>query len=344
MTMDAIGQMQRTIERLTSPGRGILAADESYPTITRRLSDHGIESSEENRRFYRSLLASTPGIGEYVSGIIFFEETLGQRNDDGVMIPQACEAQDIVPGIKVDKGLVELAGSGGEKVTQGLDNLGDRLDGYREQGALFTKWRNVYSISPTTPGRQALEANAEVLARYAAIAQSRGMVPIVEPEVLMDGDHDMARCAEVTEAAQSAVFAALRRHNVALECMILKPNMVLPGKGHSPRPSAQACAEATLRVLRRTVPAAVPSINFLSGGQSCEEATAHLNAMNRADGPKPWVLSFSYSRALQNPVQAAWKGDPANKGAAQQAFLHRARLNSLARKGEYAPSMESASA
>ncbi len=341
--MDHIGQMQRTIERLTSPGRGILAADESYPTITKRLSDHGIESTEENRRFYRSLLSSTPGIGEYVSGIIFFEETLGQHNDDGVMIPAACEQQDIVPGIKVDKGVIELAGSGGEKVTQGLDNLGDRLDGYREQGALFTKWRNVYSISDSTPGRQAFEANAEVLARYAAIAQSRGMVPIVEPEVLMDGDHDMARCAEVTEAAQSAVFAALRRHNVILECIILKPNMVLPGKSQ-PRPSPEVCAEETLRVLRRTVPAAVPTINFLSGGQTSEEATANLNAMNRADGAKPWVLSFSYSRALQNPVQAAWNGDPANKEAAQRAFLHRARLNSLARKGEYDPSMENASA
>ena len=340
--MDRIGQMERTVERLTSPGRGILAADESYPTITKRLSDHGIESTEENRRFYRSLLATTPGIGEYVGGIIFFEETLGQKTDDGELIPAACEKQDIVPGIKVDKGLTELPGSGGEKVTQGLDNLGDRLDGYLEQGALFTKWRNVYSISAGTPGRQVLEANAEVLARYAAIVQSRGMVPIVEPEVLMDGDHDMERCAEVTEAAQSAVFEALRRHHVRLECVILKPNMILPGKGQ-PRPTPEACADATLRVLRRTVPAAVPTINFLSGGQTSEEATANLNAMNRADGAKPWVLSFSYSRALQNPVQAAWQGDPANKEAAQRAFLHRARLNSLARKGEYDPSMETPS-
>ena len=184
--------------------------------------------------------------------------------------------------------------------------------------------------------------NAEVLARYAAIVQSRGMVPIVEPEVLMDGDHDMERCAEVTEAAQSAVFEALRRHHVRLECVILKPNMILPGKGQ-PRPTPEACADATLRVLRRTVPAAVPTINFLSGGQTSEEATANLNAMNRADGAKPWVLSFSYSRALQNPVQAAWQGDPANKEAAQRAFLHRARLNSLARKGEYDPSMETPS-
>ncbi len=339
--MDKIGQMERTIERLTSPGRGILAADESYPTITKRLSDHGIESTEENRRFYRSLLSTTPGIGEYVGGIIFFEETLGQKTDDGELIPAACEKQDIVPGIKVDKGLTELPGSNGEKVTQGLDNLGDRLDGYVEQGALFTKWRNVYEITPSTPGRQAIEANAEVLARYAAIAQSRGMVPIVEPEVLMDGDHSIERCAEVTEAAQTAVFAALRRHNVILECMILKPNMVLPGKSVKPRPSAEVCAEATLRVLRRTVPAAVPTINFLSGGQTAEEATAHLNAMNQTNGAKPWVLSFSYSRALQNPVQEAWKGVPGNKEAAQKAFLKRARLNSLARDGKYDPAMES---
>ena len=341
--MDRIGQMERTIARLTSPGRGILAADESYPTITKRLSDHGIESTEENRRSYRSLLATTPGVEAYVSGIIFFEETLGQKTDEGVRIPEACDRQGIVPGIKVDKGLTELPGTDGEKITQGLDNLGDRLDGYLEQGALFTKWRNVYAITPSTPSRQALETNAEVLARYAAIAQSRGMVPIVEPEVLMDGDHDMARCAEVTEAAQGAVFEALRRHRVTLECMILKPNMILPGKSQ-PRPSVDACAEATLKVLRRTVPAAVPSINFLSGGQTSEEATAHLNAMNRADGPRPWVLSFSYSRALQNPVQAAWQGDPANQGAAQKAFLKRARLNSLARKGQYEPAMEQESA
>lgn len=338
--MDRIGQMERTIERLTSPGRGILAADESYPTITKRLSDHGIESTEENRRFYRSLLSTTPGIGEYVGGIIFFEETLGQKTDDGELIPAACEKQDIVPGIKVDKGLTELPGSNGEKVTQGLDNLGDRLDGYLEQGALFTKWRNVYEITASTPGRQAIEANAEVLARYAAIAQSRGMVPIVEPEVLMDGDHTIERCAEVTEAAQTAVFAALRRHNVILECMILKPNMILPGKSVKPRPSAEVCAEATLRVLRRTVPAAVPTINFLSGGQTAEEATAHLNAMNQAAVSKPWVLSFSYSRALQNPVQEAWKGKADNKEAAQKAFLKRARLNSLARDGRYDPAME----
>ncbi|KAF0283263.1 class I fructose-bisphosphate aldolase [Spiribacter roseus] len=337
--MDRIGQMQHTIERLTRPGRGILAADESYPTITKRLSDFGIESTEETRRFYRSLLATTPGIGEYVGGIIFFEETLGQRTDEGQLIPAACEAQDIVPGIKVDKGAVELAGSDGEKVTQGLDNLGDRLDGYVEQGALFTKWRNLYQITPELPSRQALEANAEVLARYAAIAQSRGMVPIVEPEVLMDGDHDLARCAAVTEAAQATLFEALRRHRVLLEAIILKPNMVLPGKGQ-PRPAVETCAEETLRVLRRTVPAAVPSINFLSGGQTSEEATAHLNAMNQAEGPKPWVMSFSFSRALQNPVQAAWAGVAQNKEAAQQAFLHRARLNSLAREGRYTASME----
>lgn len=340
--MDIYGQMQRTIERLTTPGRGILAADESYPTITKRLAAHNIESTEENRRAYRSLLATTPGIGEYVSGIIFFEETLKQKSDDGDLIPAACERHDIVPGIKVDKGLVELPGTGGEKVTQGLDNLGDRLDGYVEQGALFTKWRNVYEITSTRPGIQLIEANAEVLARYAAVAQSRGMVPIVEPEVLMDGDHDIDRCAEVTEAAQVAVFAALRRHQVSLEHIVLKPNMVLPGR-NLPRPSPEVCAEYTLRILRRTVPAAVPTINFLSGGQTPEEATANLNAINQADGPRPWVVSFSYSRALQEPVQSAWLGQSENKEAAQNAFLHRAKLNSLARQGLYKPSMEAGS-
>lgn len=332
-------EMRETVQRLTAPGRGILAADESHPTIKKRLEAFGIESTEENRRAYRSLLVTTPGIGDYVSGIIFFEETLGQTTDRGEGIPEACEAAGIVPGIKVDKGLNELPGTDGEKVTQGLDGLGERLDGYKAQGARFTKWRNVFNIEPHKPSELAIAANAEVLARYAAIVQSRGMVPIVEPEVLMDGDHGIERCAEVTEAVQTAVFAALRRHQVVLEGMVLKPNMVVPGKSQ-PRPEAAVVAEHTLRVLRRTVPAAVPSINFLSGGQTPQEATANLDAMNRAEGPKPWVLSFSYSRALQEPVQQAWLGRAENVQAAQRAFLARARLNSAARDGRYEPAME----
>jgi len=341
--MNITDEMQQTVQQLTAAGRGILAADESHPTIKKRLEAFGIESTEENRRAYRSLLVTTPGIGDYVSGIIFFEETLGQRTDSGELIPQACEAAGVVPGIKVDKGLVELPGTDGEKVTQGLDSLGERLDGYKAQGARFTKWRSVFNIEPHKPGEIAVTANAEVLARYAAIVQSRGMVPIVEPEVLMDGDHDIARCAEVTEAVQAAVFAALRRHRVALEGMVLKPNMVVSGKSVA-RPDPEQVAEHTLRVLRRTVPAAVPSINFLSGGQTPQEATANLNAINRAGGAKPWVLSFSYSRALQEPVQQAWVGRRENVEAAQQAFLARARLNAAARDGRYEPAMESEAA
>lgn len=336
-------RLAETIRRLTAPGRGILAADESTPTITKRFQAVGIESNEENRRAYRSLLVTTPGIGDYIGGVIFFEETLDQRTDSGTPIPRAADEAGIVPGIKVDKGTIALTNApGGDKITQGLDGLGERLSVYREKGARFTKWRNVYAIGAHNPSEQAVEANAEVLARYAAIAQEQGFVPIVEPEVLMDGEHSTERCAEVTEAVQRAVFAALARHRVSLEYMILKPNMVVPGKSQ-PRPGPEQTAEQTLRVLRRTVPAAVPSINFLSGGQSPAEATANLNAMARlSDASAPWVLSFSYARALQEPPMKIWAGDGANVAKAQEAFHQRARLNAAARAGEYDPGMESA--
>ncbi|MGD8429911.1 MAG: fructose-bisphosphate aldolase class I [Ectothiorhodospiraceae bacterium] len=339
--MSNANDLQDTIAKLSAKGKGILAADESSPTIAKRFKAIDVESTEENRRAYRSLLVTTPGANEFISGIIFFEETLGQKTDDGTPIPEACAAAGIVPGIKVDKGTLALVNAPGDKITQGLDGLPERLAQYRDQGARFTKWRNVYNIGPHNPTPLAVEANAEVLARYAALAQEAGLVPIVEPEVLMDGDHDVQRCAEVTEAVQRAVFAALARYGVSLELMVLKPNMIVPGK-EQPKLSPEEVAEHTVRVLKRTVPAAVPTINFLSGGQTPEEATANLNAMNALPGALPWELSFSYGRALQEPAQKAWRGDTANVKAAQDAFHLRAKLNAAARSGNYSAQMESA--
>lgn len=340
--MTDLSVMEDTVRCLTAPEKGILAADESGPTIEKRLNAVGIESTEENRRFYRSLLVTTPGIGDYIAGIIFYEETLGQRTDEGETIPEACRSRGVLPGIKVDRGTIQLPGGlAGEKITEGLDRLGPRLAEFRDLGARFTKWRNVYQITADCPSPLAIEANAEVLARYAAIVQSEGLVPIVEPEILMDGDHDIERCATVTEAVHTAVFQALRRHRVIPELMVLKPNMVVAGRD-APTASPETVAEATLRVLRRTVPVAVPAIHFLSGGQTPTEATTNLNAINAAPGPRPWAVGFSFSRALQQPAQVAWKGDAANKEAAQKAFAHRARLNSLARLGQYAPDLEEA--
>lgn len=337
--MSSTAQMQETIERLVVPGKGILAADESAPTIAKRFKSIGVESTESLRRAYRSLLVTTPGAEAFVSGVIFFEETLGQQTDDERPIPRVCERAGIVPGVKVDRGLTDLPNSDGDRITQGLDGLAERLDHYREQGALFTKWRNVYTIGAHNPTPLGIEANAEVLARYAAIVQSRAMVPIVEPEVLMDGDHDVARCAEVTEAVQVAVFSALRRHRVSLEHIVLKPNMILPGKDRE-RLAPEVVAEHTVRSLRRTVPAAVPMIAFLSGGQTPSEATANLNAMNAAYPNAPWELSFSYGRALQETALKAWGGDSANIATAQEAFFERARLNGAARNGSYRADME----
>ncbi len=336
-------ELQDTINSLVQRGRGILAADESTPTITKRFQAVGIECTETSRRSYRELLLSTAGIGEFISGVILYEETLGQSASDGTRLVDIAQRQGIVPGIKVDKGTTDLANAPGDKITQGLDGLGERLKGYKEQGARFAKWREVYPITETNPTALGIAANAEVLARYAAICQSYGIVPIVEPEVLIDGDHTIARCEEVTEAVQNEVFAALKRHRVQLEAMLLKPSMVVAGKAHPPKASPDEVAERTLRVLRRTVPAAVPSINFLSGGQTPEEATANLNAINTAHVNAPWLLSFSYARALQEPPMAIWKGRPENVAAAQQAFLHRARLNAAAQRGAYTPAMEKGS-
>ncbi len=335
------GELQATMQALVQKGKGILAADESGPTIAKRFKTINVESTEENRRAWRSLLLTTPGLGDFVSGIILHEETLDQTADDGTPLPQCATQQGIVPGIKVDAGKIPLAGAPGDEITQGLDGLAGRLAAYKRQGACFAKWRAVYNVSNSLPSRLALEANAEALARYAAICQEHGIVPIVEPEVLIDGDHTLARCAEVTEAALHEVFHALHRHRVVLEHMLLKPSMVVPGKSHPQQATPAEVASQTVRVLRRTVPAAVPSINFLSGGQTPEEATANLDAMNRL-GPQPWQLSFSYGRALQEPALQAWRGQPAQARNSQGALLKRARLNGAACRGQYSAAMEAA--
>jgi len=337
--MSTPGELQATVQALVRKGKGILAADESGPTIAKRFKAIGVESTEENRRAYRSLLLGTAGLGDFISGIILYEETLAQRADDGTPLPQLAARQGIVPGIKVDAGKIPLALAPGDEITQGLDGLSKRLDGYKQQGARFAKWRAVYNVSDTLPSRLAIEANAHALARYAAICQEQGVVPIVEPEVLIDGDHSMARCAEVTEAVLHEVFDALHRHRVVLEHMLLKPSMVVPGKEHAQQATTADVAAETTRVLRRTVPAAVPGINFLSGGQTPAEATANLDAMNRL-GPLPWTLSFSYGRALQDPVMQAWRGQAASARAAQAALLKRARLNGAACEGKYSAAME----
>jgi fructose-bisphosphate aldolase, class I len=333
-------ELQATIATIVEPGKGILAADESTPTITKRFTAVGIESSEEMRRAYRSLLITTRGAEQYLSGVILYEETLGQAADDGTPLPQVLQRRGILPGIKVDKGTTPLAGAPGDVITQGLDGLAERLAAYKSQGARFTKWREVYAITERNPTPLGIAANAEVLARYATICQAAGLVPIVEPEVLIDGDHTLARCRDVTEAVLHAVFDALYRHRVIAEGIVLKPNMVVPGKDSAQKAKPEEVAAATLEVLRRTVPASVPTINFLSGGQAPEEATANLDAMNPANSRAPWVLSFSFARALQDPVMLAWRGKAANVGAAQEAFHHRLRMNSLAREGKWNASLE----
>jgi len=337
--MSTRDELQATIEQLVQKGKGILAADESSPTIAKRFKSIGVESTLEHRRQYRSLILETPNLGNFISGIILFEETLGQQADDGTALPELAARQGVVPGIKVDKGKLALPGAPGDEITQGLDGLGERLEGYKEQGARFAKWRNVYHISPSNPSPLAVDANAEMLARYAAICQAQGIVPIVEPEVLMDGDHTIERCAEVSEVVLHALFHALHRHRVVLEHALLKPSMVTPGKDHPVPVEPAQVAEETVRILRRTVPAALPSINFLSGGQSPEEATANLNAMNCLNS-QPWELSFSYGRALQQPALQAWKGEPKNRQAAQEALYRRAELNGAARLGRYEKAME----
>ena len=335
--MNTSQRLQQTINDIVDDRRGILAADASEPTIKKRFATINLESTEENRRAYRSLLLETPGLGDFISGVILFEETLGQKSAAGVLLAEVAWNQKIVPGIKVDKGTEKLVGSSGDLITKGLDGLADRLITYIEQGARFAKWREVYPITSTNPTQLSLHANAEKLAHYAATCQELGVVPIVEPEVLMDGDHDIDRCEEVTEQVLYAVFKALLQYGVTLEHMILKPNMVLPGKDCRIA-DPDEIAESTIRVFRRAVPAAVPSINFLSGGQSPEEATINLNTINQIGGP--WQLSISFGRALQQPVLKAWQGKIENVEAAEIALLKRARLNSLARQGHYKPNLE----
>lgn len=336
-----IGELETTARALAAKGKGLLAADESFPTITKRFEALGIESTEETRRAYREMLFTTPGIEEFISGVILFDETIRQKAGDGRSFVDVLKSKRIIPGIKVDKGTVSLPGFPGEKITSGLDGLSERMAEYRDLGAAFTKWRAVITIGPGMPTRADIIANAHGLALYAALAQDAGLVPVVEPEVLMDGDHDIIRCEEATEAALAEVFSALREYRVKLEGMLLKPNMVLPGKKSPKQTSVDEVAEATLRCLRKTVPAAVPGIMFLSGGQTPEQATERLNAMNRM-GPHPWELGFSYARALQEPPMRTWKGSAANVAAAQRQFSHRARCNSEARYGRYTVTMEKA--
>ncbi len=328
-----------TAQALVAPGKGILAADESTGTITRRLKSVGVESTAATRRAYRDLLLTTAGAEAYISGVILFDETIRQTSLSGVLFTQLLSERGMIPGIKVDLGAKALAGFPGEQITEGLDGLRERLAAYVELGARFAKWRAVLSIGEGLPTPFCIEANAHALARYAALCQEADLVPIVEPEVLMDGSNTIARCEEVTTAVLAAVFAALRQHRVLLEGLLLKPNMVIAGKRCPVQNPVEEVASATVRTLLRTVPAAVPGIVFLSGGQEPEQATAHLNAMNKM-GPFPWQLSFSFGRALQDPTLKAWAGDPAHVSEAQSLFLKRARLNSAARLGRYDPADE----
>lgn len=329
-----------TARTLVAPGKGLLAMDESTGTSNRRLAEFGIGQNEENRRRYRQLLVTTPGLQRDISGAILFDETFHQRSDAGTLFVRLLQDAGIVPGIKVDAGAQPLAGHAGERVTEGLDGLRARLQHYAANGARFAKWRAVLDIGELTPSRAGIEANAHALARYAALCQEAGLVPIVEPEVLMDGAHSLQRCHEVTSEVLHQVFAQLHRQHVVLEATLLKPNMVVAGLASGGAATAQQVADSTIEVLLRTVPAAVAGIAFLSGGQSAELATAHLQAMHRPQRVLPWPLSFSFGRALQQPVLQAWRGDDANREAAQQALLHRAACNGAALRGGYSAAME----
>jgi len=337
-----VGQDLASIaQAMVAPGKGILAADESSPTIKKRFDAIGTESTEENRRTYREMLFTTPAMADYISGVILFDETIRQSRADGTPFAKFLGDLGVVPGIKVDKGAKPLAGFPGETVTEGLDGLRERLEEYYSLGARFSKWRAVITIGDAIPSGFCLRANAHALARYAALCQEAKIVPIVEPEVLMDGGHTLERCEVVTAAALDALFEQLEAHRVDLTGIVLKPNMVISGTECADRAGVQEVAEATVRCLKAHVPDSVPGIAFLSGGQSAEEATAHLGAMN-ALGNHPWQLTFSYGRALQAPALNAWKGDPANFEAGQKALFKRAKLNGLARQGEYSPSLEAA--
>ncbi len=330
-----ISNLAETARALVADGKGILAADESSGTIKKRFDSIGVESTEENRRDYRTMLFSTSGASDYISGAILFDETIRQTSAEGVPLVKILQDAGIIPGIKVDKGAKPLAGHPGETVTEGLDGLRERCQEYVELGARFAKWRAVYHIGEDIPSSACLTTNAHALARYAALAQEAGLVPIVEPEVLMDGDHDIDTCEAVTEEALDIVFSELRIQGVELEGMLLKPNMVLSGKECPQQADIEEVAARTVASLKRTVPAAVPGIVFLSGGQSDEVATLHLNAMNRLGESLPWKLSFSYGRALQAAPLKAWSGKAANLTAAQSAFLERAAANGAATTGRY---------
>jgi fructose-bisphosphate aldolase, class I len=338
-----LSELNRVANAMVAKGKGILAADESSGTIKKRFDAIRLESTEEHRRTYREMLFTAPGAAEAVSGVILFDETIHQKTKDGTPFPQYLARQGVIPGIKVDLGAKPLAGFPGETITEGLDGLRERLIAYRGLGARFAKWRAVIDIGAGIPTAFAIQANAHALARYAALCQENDIVPIVEPEVLMDGGHSLERCSEVTEQVLATVFAQLFDHRVALEGMVLKPNMVISGKKASERASPEVVAEATVRVLKRHVPAAVPGIAFLSGGQSPTEATLHLSLMNRL-GPQPWSLTFSYGRALQDTALKAWGGAAANFAAGQKELVRRALLNGAATTGRYGPEMESRAA
>jgi fructose-bisphosphate aldolase class I len=330
-----LAELNGIANRLVAPGKGLLAADESNGTIQKRFDKIGVANTEDNRRDYRELLFRTDkAMREHISGVILFDETIRQKAKDGTPLVKLIEAAGSIPGIKVDKGAKPLAGAPGETVTEGLDGLRERFVEYHRLGARFAKWRAVIDIGPAMPSYNGINANAQALARYAALAQENGIVPIVEPEVLMDGDHDIDVCEKVTGWVLQEVFAQLYYAGVALEGMILKPNMIVPGKKAPKQNSVEEVAERTVKLLKRHVPSAVPGIAFLSGGQSDEEATAHLSAMN-AIGGLPWALTFSYGRALQAAPQAAWSGRPENVAKAQAAFAHRALMNSLAATGKW---------
>jgi fructose-bisphosphate aldolase, class I len=327
-------ELSNTIDHLSQPGKGILAADESNGTIGKRFDTIGVKNTEENRRDYRILLAETAELENYINGVILFEETFTHSNTDGISVSELFIQKGILPGIKIDRGLAPLTNTDGEQTTQGLDGLDERLQHFKKQGAAFAKWRNVFSISEYTPSLVAVKSGAETLARYAAACQNAGLVPIVEPELLIDGNHSIEQAAETSEVILHEVFNALFLHQVALECIILKPSMITNGKEQASFSSPEEIAEYTLSVFRNQVPAAVPSINFLSGGQTPEQATLNLDAINNF-GEQPWMLSFSYGRALQEACLKAWSGHEANTAAAQAALLEQARANSLACLGQY---------
>jgi len=334
------GSLEATAKALVAEGKGILAADETIGTITKRFESLRISSTEDSRRTYREMLFTAPGVSEFISGAIMYDETIRQKNSQGTPMAEVCTRLGIIPGIKVDTGAKDLAGSPGEKVTEGLDGLRDRLSDYYKMGARFAKWRAVIRITDSLPTPTCLVVNAHALGRYAALCQEQGLVPIVEPEVLMDGPHTIDHCGEVTSQVLHSVFNALYDQRVSLERMLLKPNMVISGKECSKQASVQEVAQATLQCLSRHVPAAVPGIVFLSGGQHDRLATAHLNAINTLDSPKPWKISFSYGRALQDPALEAWHGESKNIQAGQQALYHRAKCNGAANFGKYTKEME----